>query len=67
MMGLCLLESHFPLVNNFRASAHQALGKTFKRGRLQKIGSKYRLNPEWSGGTVSVGATILFPYVAFSC
>ncbi|KAG9024392.1 hypothetical protein FRB95_011554 [Tulasnella sp. JGI-2019a] len=47
------MNSHFPLVNNFRASAHQALQKTFKRGRLQKIGSKYRLNPGWSGGTTS--------------
>jgi len=45
--------SRFPLMNNFRPSAHQALQKAFKRGRLKKIGSKYHLNPAWSGGSTS--------------
>ncbi|KIO18630.1 hypothetical protein M407DRAFT_31706 [Tulasnella calospora MUT 4182] len=40
-------------MTNFRPSAHQALQKAFKRGRLQKVGSKYRLNPNWSGGSTS--------------
>ncbi|KAG8873478.1 hypothetical protein FRB97_006727 [Tulasnella sp. 331] len=48
MICMALVEIADP-----EASAHQALQKTFKRGRLQKIGSKYRLNPGWSGGTTS--------------
>lgn len=47
-----LYHSRFPLMTNFRPSAHQALQKAFKRGRLQKVGNKYRLNPNWSGGSV---------------
>ena len=40
-------------MNNFRPSASQALQKAYKRGRLEKIGGKYRLNPNWEGGNVS--------------
>ncbi|KAG9017042.1 hypothetical protein FRB90_001980 [Tulasnella sp. 427] len=47
------MTNRFPLMTNFRPSAHQALQKAFKRGRLQKIGNKYRLNPNWSGGSTS--------------
>ncbi|KAG8938196.1 hypothetical protein FRC04_009253 [Tulasnella sp. 424] len=47
------MTNRFPLMTNFRPSAHQALQKAFKRGRLQKVGNKYRLNPTWSGGSTS--------------
>ncbi|KAG9043546.1 hypothetical protein FS837_009403 [Tulasnella sp. UAMH 9824] len=47
------MTNRFPLMTNFRPSAHQALQKAFKRGRLQKVGNKYRLNPNWSGGSTS--------------
>jgi len=40
-------------MTNFRPSASQALQKAFKRGRLQKVGTNYRLNPDWSGGSTS--------------
>jgi len=41
---------HYPLQQNFRPSASQALHKALKRGRLEKVGGKYRLNPSWGGG-----------------
>ncbi|KAF8523194.1 hypothetical protein JB92DRAFT_1615254 [Gautieria morchelliformis] len=44
------MASHYPLQQNFRPSASQALHKALKRGRLEKIGGKYRLNPSWGGG-----------------
>lgn len=44
---------HWTLMNNFRPSASQALQKAYKRGRLEKVGGKYRLNPNWEGGNVS--------------
>ncbi len=40
-------------MTNFRPSASQALQKAFKRGRLQKVGTNYRLNADWAGGSVS--------------
>lgn len=39
-------------MSNFRPSASQALQKAYKRGRLEKVGGKYRLNPNWEGGNV---------------
>ncbi|KAF8527461.1 hypothetical protein BU17DRAFT_61604 [Hysterangium stoloniferum] len=52
------MASHYPLQQNFRPSASQALHKALKRGRLEKIGGKYRLNPSWGGGpTISKRAT----------
>ncbi|KAF8582818.1 hypothetical protein K439DRAFT_1634941 [Ramaria rubella] len=52
------MASHYPLQQNFRPSASQALHKALKRGRLEKIGGKYRLNPSWGGGpTTSKRAT----------
>ncbi|KDQ21000.1 hypothetical protein BOTBODRAFT_51018 [Botryobasidium botryosum FD-172 SS1] len=47
------MSAHWPLMNNFRPSASQALHKALKRGRLEKIGNKYRLNPNWEGGNTS--------------
>ncbi|PCH40278.1 hypothetical protein WOLCODRAFT_162233 [Wolfiporia cocos MD-104 SS10] len=52
------MASRYPLQNNFRPSASQALQKAFKRGRLEKRpGGRYRLNPSWEGGTTSKRAT----------
>jgi hypothetical protein len=48
------LHRHWPLMHNFRPSASQALQKAFKRGRLEKNSTKYRLNPLWEGGNVSL-------------
>ncbi|KAG8969392.1 hypothetical protein FRC03_003083 [Tulasnella sp. 419] len=45
--------ARFPLASNFRPSAHQALQKAYKRGRLERLGAKYRLNPNWEGGSTS--------------
>lgn len=48
------MGSRWPLQINFRPSASQALQKAYKRGRLEKAPSgKYRLNPNWGGGSVS--------------
>jgi len=47
------MSSHWPLMTNFRPSASQALQKAFKRGRLQKVGTNYRLNADWAGGSTS--------------
>lgn len=46
------MEQTYPLTTNFRPSASQALQKAYKRGRLDKVGGKYRLNLTWSGGAV---------------
>lgn len=43
------MEDTYPLMKNFRPSASQALQKAFKRGRLHKAGSLYRINPHWDG------------------
>ncbi|WFD27894.1 hypothetical protein MNAN1_002902 [Malassezia nana] len=43
------MEDTYPLMKNFRPSASQALQKAFKRGRLHKAGSLYRINPNWDG------------------
>ncbi|KIJ54403.1 hypothetical protein M422DRAFT_775522 [Sphaerobolus stellatus SS14] len=52
------MAQHYPLQQNFRPSASQALHKALKRGRLEKVGGKYRLNPSWGGGpTTSKRAT----------
>lgn len=51
---------HYPLQQNFRPSASQALHKALRRGRLAKVGGKYRLNPEWGGGP-TVGVHFHFP------
>ena len=49
------MGSRWPLQTNFRPSASQALQKAFRRGRLEKApGGKYRLNPNWEGGAVSI-------------
>lgn len=42
------MQVTYPLTKKFRPSAHQALQKAFKRGRLLKTGSNYRINPSWS-------------------
>ena len=45
----------WPLKTTFRPSASQALQKAYRRGRLEKMeGGKYRLNPNWEGGAVSL-------------
>ncbi|KAJ8080460.1 hypothetical protein PM082_017293 [Marasmius tenuissimus] len=51
------MASRYPLQSNFRPSAGQALGKAYKKGRLEKSDSgRYRLNPEWKGeGTTRKG------------
>lgn len=49
------MSSHYPLQSNFRPSASQALQKAYKRGRFEKSSNgKYRLNPLWEGGSVSL-------------
>ena len=49
------MAAHYPLQANFRPSASQALQKAFKRGRFEKNkDGKYRLNPAWEGGSVSL-------------
>ncbi|SNX86526.1 uncharacterized protein MEPE_05235 [Melanopsichium pennsylvanicum] len=42
------MQVTYPLTKKFRPSAHQALQKAFKRGRLLKTGSMYRINSSWS-------------------
>ncbi|KAH9936126.1 uncharacterized protein B0H18DRAFT_868004 [Fomitopsis serialis] len=51
------MASRYPLQTNFRPSASQALQKAYKRGRLEKVSGKYRLNPSWEGGTTSKRTT----------
>ncbi|CAD7060013.1 unnamed protein product, partial [Tilletia caries] len=41
------MADRYPLMKNFRPSASQALQKSLKRGRFLKIGSLYRLNPDF--------------------
>lgn len=49
------MAARYPLQTNFRPSASQALQKAYKRGRLEKRGGgRYRLNPTWEGGAVSL-------------
>lgn len=56
------MGSRWPLQTNFRPSASQALQKAYKRGRLEKTdGGRYRLNPNWEGGAVSVVNITLYP------
>ncbi|KZT59632.1 hypothetical protein CALCODRAFT_515923, partial [Calocera cornea HHB12733] len=43
------IAERYPINSNFRPSAHQAIQKSHKRGRLEKTGNKYRLNPDWDG------------------
>ncbi|CAE6538001.1 unnamed protein product [Rhizoctonia solani] len=47
------MSARWPLNANFRPSASQALQKAYKRGRLEKIGTKYKLNPNWHGGATT--------------
>ena len=48
------MAAKYPLMQNFRPSASQALQRAYKRGRFEKSDSgKYRLNPRWEGGNVS--------------
>ncbi|KAL0581148.1 hypothetical protein V5O48_000838 [Marasmius crinis-equi] len=48
------MASRYPLQSNFRPSAGQALGKAYKKGRLEKSDSgRYRLNPDWKGGSTT--------------
>ncbi|KDN42815.1 hypothetical protein RSAG8_06569, partial [Rhizoctonia solani AG-8 WAC10335] len=47
------MSARWPLNANFRPSASQALQKAYKRGRLEKIGTKYKLNPDWHGGATT--------------
>ncbi|KAF8322677.1 hypothetical protein DL93DRAFT_1038071 [Clavulina sp. PMI_390] len=51
------MASHWTLMNNFRPSASQALQKAYKRGRLEKVGGKYRMDPTWEGGNTSKRTT----------
>ncbi|KAF7299573.1 H15 domain-containing protein [Mycena chlorophos] len=48
------MASRYPVQSNFRPSASQALQKAYRRGRFEKSTSgKYRLNPNWEGGSSS--------------
>ncbi|KAK7048475.1 H15 domain-containing protein [Favolaschia claudopus] len=48
------MAARYPVQSNFRPSASQALQKAFRRGRFQKSSDgKYRLNPNWEGGSSS--------------
>ncbi|CAE6481947.1 unnamed protein product [Rhizoctonia solani] len=47
------MSARWPLNANFRPSASQALQKAYKRGRLEKVGTKYKLNPNWHGGATT--------------
>ncbi|EJT98833.1 hypothetical protein DACRYDRAFT_101826 [Dacryopinax primogenitus] len=46
------IAERYPINSNFRPSAHQAIQKSHKRGRLEKTGNKYRLNPDWDGSQI---------------
>lgn len=55
------MASRWPLQTNFRPSASQALQKAYQRKRLEKTdGGRYRLNPNWEGGAVSVSNIYTF-------
>ena len=61
------MAQRWPLQTNFRPSASQALQKAYKRGRLEKLeNGKYRLNPGWEGGAVSVPFFLLVLYFSTS-
>ncbi|KAG5732743.1 hypothetical protein E4T56_gene16732 [Termitomyces sp. T112] len=48
------MATRYPLQQNFRPSASQALQKAFKRGRfLKSSNGKYKLNTTWEGGTTT--------------
>ncbi|KAG6898251.1 hypothetical protein C0992_002265 [Termitomyces sp. T32_za158] len=48
------MAARYPLQQNFRPSASQALQKAFKRGRfLKSSNGKYKLNTTWEGGATS--------------
>ncbi|CAE6401900.1 unnamed protein product [Rhizoctonia solani] len=47
------MSARWPLNANFRPSASQALQKAYKRGRLEKVGNKYKINPNWHGGATT--------------
>lgn len=48
------MAARYPVQANFRPSAAQALQKAFRKGRFEKSESgRYRLNPEWKGGTTT--------------
>ncbi|KAH7335298.1 hypothetical protein B0J17DRAFT_70181 [Rhizoctonia solani] len=47
------MSARWPLNANFRPSASQALQKAYKRGRLEKLGTKYKINPNWHGGATT--------------
>jgi len=51
------IAERYPIKSNFRPSAHQAIQKSHKRGRLEKTGNKYRLNPDWDGTSLTKKAT----------
>lgn len=47
------MSQRYPVQQNFRPSASQALQRAFKRGRFEKSASgKYRLNVNFDGGSV---------------
>jgi hypothetical protein len=49
------MDKNYVLQANFRPSASQALQKAFRKGRFEKgTNGKYRLNPTWEGGPVSI-------------
>ncbi|CAB4421543.1 unnamed protein product [Rhizophagus irregularis] len=41
------MNSSYPLHKNFRASASQALQKAVKKGRVFRIGTVYKINPNY--------------------
>ncbi|KAF7314427.1 H15 domain-containing protein [Mycena kentingensis (nom. inval.)] len=48
------MATRYPVQSNFRPSASQALQKAYRRGRFEKsTNGKYRLNPNWEGGSSS--------------
>ena len=48
------MAQRYPLQQNFRPSASQALQKAYKRGRFEKSkDGRYRLNIHWEGGNAS--------------
>ncbi|KAF8919029.1 hypothetical protein CPB85DRAFT_947879 [Mucidula mucida] len=48
------MQTHYPVQSNFRPSASQALQKAYKRGRFEKNNTgKYRMNPHYTGNSVS--------------
>ena len=61
------MAAHYPLQQNFRPSASQALQKAYKRGRLEKSkDGRYRLNSAWGGGAVSRPFKLPSPLILIS-